>query len=87
MRINVYAEELTDRIEVISKAPPNHPDVEFKGIRFYLASPDTLHSDPDDDDSSAITIWVPWTRRGGHDPSLVVNLLRDMANELEASFQ
>ncbi len=86
MRLNIYAEELTDRTEVIRKAPPNHPDEEFRGVRFYLASPDVLHADPDDDDSSAVTIWVPWTKRGGHRPDVVSNLLRRMADELDAEF-
>jgi hypothetical protein len=86
MRINVYAEELTDRVEVVGKAPPNHPDVEFRGVRMYLASPDVLHADPDDDDSSAITIWVPWTRAGGHRPDAVSGLLRRMADALDEAF-
>jgi hypothetical protein len=86
MRINVYAEELTDRIEVARKAPPNHPNEEFRGIRLYLASPDVLHADPADDDSTAITIWVPWTKRGGHRPDVVCDLLRRMADELEGAF-
>lgn len=86
MRINVYAEELTTDIEVVVKAPDNHPDVEFRGIRMYLDSPDTLHKDPDDDDRSAITIWVPWTRAGGHRPDVVTRLLRRMADRLDAAF-
>lgn len=86
MRINIYAEELTDRIEVVTKAPPNHPDTEFAGIRLYLASPDVLHADPDDDDSSAITIWVPWTRAGGHRPEAVIDLLLSAAGALSDRF-
>ncbi len=38
MRINIYAEELTDRIEVISKAVDG---VTFTGLRFYLYLPVT----------------------------------------------
>lgn len=87
MRINIYAEELTDRVEVVTKAPPNHPDTQFAGIRMYLASPDVLHADEDDDDSSAITVWVPWTRAGGHRPDVVVDLLRSMAEELEQFYE
>lgn len=87
MRINVYAEELTTNMEVVRKAPDNHPDVEFRGIRMYLASPSELHSGADDDDRSAITLWVPWTRAGGHKPDVVVNLLRNMANLLELEYE
>jgi len=43
MRVNVYADEITDRVEIISK----HIDVhDFIGLRFY-----------GDDDSAAITFW------------------------------
>lgn len=87
MRINVYAEELTDEVEVISKSPDNHPNESFKGIRMYLQSPDVLHRDPDDDDRSAITIWVPWSRAGGHRPDVVSSLLRRMADELDVAYQ
>lgn len=65
MRVNVYAEEMTDRIEIIEKKV--NGDV-FTGLRFYLELPVTtmpsgehvrgpfLHG-PDDDDSSAVTFW------------------------------
>ena len=68
MRVNVYAEEMTDRIEVISKTIDGR---EFTGIRFYTELPATkTHADgtveqvkgpfvhhPGDDDSSAVTFW------------------------------
>lgn len=63
MRINIYAEELTDRVEVISKTVDG---VTFTGLRFYLYMPVTvgdshakgpfLHREGDDD-SSAVTFW------------------------------
>lgn len=84
MRINVYAEELTDRVEIIEKSPDSHPDVTFYGVRFYLKSPDGLHDDPDDDDSSAITLWVPWTKASGHQPRVITSLLMEMADSLYA---
>ena len=64
MRVNVYAEEMTDRIEIISKEIDGH---KFTGLRLYLYMPVTLPDGtqakgpfihrPGDDDSSAITIW------------------------------
>lgn len=36
MRVNVYAEEMTDRIEIISKKIDGH---KFTGLRFYLELP------------------------------------------------
>lgn len=63
MRVNVYAEEMTDRIEIITKVIDGHA---FTGLRLYLELPATvggreyrgpfLHH-PGDDDSSAVTFW------------------------------
>lgn len=71
MRVNVYAEEMTERVEIVQKG-------EFTGLRFYLELPVTipeghyergLHADrdcnfqgpfihhPGDDDSAAVTFW------------------------------
>ncbi len=70
MRVNVYAEEMTDRVEIISK------DIDgqiFTGLRFYLELPVTVKGfndgtpdvqmrgpfihRPADDDSAAVTFW------------------------------
>ena len=64
MRVNVYAEEITDVIEVIEKTTP---DGTFTGLRMYLYLPVTqkngshiagpfMHH-PGDNDSAAITVW------------------------------
>ena len=69
MRVNVYAEEMTDRVEIISKEIQGQA---FTGLRFYLELPVSvaqaqggavsqirgpfLHH-PGDDDSSAVTFW------------------------------
>lgn len=72
MRVNVYAEEMTDRIEIITKEIDGQ---KFTGLRFYLELPVTVpiqdngkhigytqHQGPfmhrpGDDDSSAVTFW------------------------------
>ena len=71
MRVNVYAEEMTDRVELISKTIDGH---EFTAVRFYLELPCTLPGTygpghptenvrgpfihrPGDDDSAAVTFW------------------------------
>jgi hypothetical protein len=63
MRVNVYAEEMTDRVEIISKDIDGH---RFTGLRFYLELPATVNGvqyqglfmhRPGDDDSSAVTFW------------------------------
>jgi hypothetical protein len=63
MRVNVYAEEMTDRVEIISKEIEGQ---RFTGVRFYLELPATVDGrqyrgpfthQPGDDDSSAVTFW------------------------------
>jgi hypothetical protein len=63
MRVNVYAEEMTERIEIISKEIDGH---NFTGLRLYLELPATVGGQqyqgpfmhrPGDDDSSAVTFW------------------------------
>lgn len=63
MRVNIYAEELTDRVEIISKEIEGKT---YTAVRFYLELPATvggvqhqapfMHR-PGDDDSSAVTFW------------------------------
>lgn len=68
MRVNVYAEEMTDRVEIISKTTE---DGTFTGLRFYLELPISVpsgsghrvtHRGPfihraGDDNSAAVTFW------------------------------
>lgn len=82
MRINVYAEELTDEVELVTK---HVDDAEFGprtfyGLRFYLKSPPELHHSEDDDDRSAITLWVKWTRAEGTDMSTIFSLLARLSS-------
>ena len=83
MRVNVYAEEMTERLAIISKEIDGQ---KFTGLRFYLELPVTLpgpanglltfkgpfmHSHGDDD-SSAVTFW------GKHDLREVLRKALDM---------
>ncbi len=64
MRVNVYAEEMTNRVEIISKEIDGNM---FTGLRLYLELPVSMPNGthvsgpfthrPDDDDSSAVTFW------------------------------
>ena len=83
MRVNVYAEELTSRVEIIGKEIDGHT---YTGVRFYLELPSTdpitgkqhsgpfLHR-PGDDDSSAVTFW------GKRDMQLVLAKALDLLGE------
>lgn len=57
MRLNVYSQELTKEIELVSAEADT--GITYYGVRIYLASPDVLHHTDDDDDRSAITFWLP----------------------------
>jgi hypothetical protein len=59
-RYNVYSQELTKDIELVSKTADT--GIRYYGVRMYLASPDILHHTADDDDRSAITFWLPNAR-------------------------
>lgn len=68
MRVNVYAEEMTDRIEITEKVVEG---IKFTGLRFYLELPVTIPTGhggvtvfkgpfqhhQGDDDSAAVTFW------------------------------
>lgn len=65
MRVNIYSEELTDRVELVQKT---NDEGTFTGVRFYLYLPATDPQDgrqvkapfmhrPGDDDSAAVTFW------------------------------
>lgn len=64
MRVNVYAEEMTEQVEVIGKTIDGHT---YTGLRLYLHLSTTLPDGsqakgpfmhrPGDDDSSAVTFW------------------------------
>lgn len=54
----------------------------FYGVRFFIDSPASLHYSPQDDDRSAITLWVPWTKKGGHDFKAVHAMLMALDDSL-----
>ena len=64
MRLNIYSQELTQEVELVSKRTvrPGGDAVTYYGVRLYLASPEILHHTPEDDDRSAITFWIPHER-------------------------
>jgi hypothetical protein len=90
MRVNVYAEEITQRVELVTKVINGQ---EFVGVRFYLELPVTQHMDdgrgylqhrgpfihtPGDDDSAAVTFW------GKKDSSFAFAKALDMLDQFSA---
>lgn len=57
MRINVYSQELTNEVALVSK--PSNTGVTYHAVQMILHSSDKLHHPPKDDDRSAVTFWLP----------------------------
>lgn len=84
MRINIYHQEYTDRVELVSTVADTGS--KFVGVRMYLQSPDCLKPPMhQDDDSSAITFWVPSNNKGYKtgDEQVLAKLFRKMSDFLE----
>lgn len=89
MRLNVYAEELTDEVDVVTKVVEDEEFGRrvFYGVRLYLKSPPELHHSTEDDDRSAITLWVKWTKAEGTDLGLLRSLLRKLMSAQDSVFE
>jgi len=57
MRINVYSQEQTDEVLLISKE--SNTGIVYHAAQMILHSSDKLHRPPEDDDRSAVTFWLP----------------------------
>jgi hypothetical protein len=82
MRVNVYAEEMTNRIEIIGKEIDGHT---FTGLRFYLELPATVQSGP----LAGQNVQGPFTHRPGDDDSAAVTFWgkRDLRDVLRKALQ
>ena len=78
MRVNIYAEEMTNRVELVSKEIDGQT---FTGVRFWLALPVSANGQqfqgpfihrPGDDDSAAVTFW------GKRDLRIALHLALDL---------
>lgn len=57
MRINVYSQELTDEVIMLSKE--SNTGITYHAAQLILHSSPMLHHPPQDDDRSAVTFWLP----------------------------
>lgn len=63
MRLNVYSQELilidpgNPAIELVDQRA--NTGIHYHAVRMFLHSTDKLHDDPEDDDRSAVTFWLP----------------------------
>lgn len=65
MRVNIYDNEVRDRVEVVS-ATAGNTGMTFFGVRIYVG--DDIE---DCDETGGVTWWIPWTKSGGHDLDIV----------------
>lgn len=80
MRINIYSQELTKEVTVVSKTAAD-TGITYHGVRLFLHSPDLLHHTEQDDDRSAITFWIPHAE--SFTPADLATVFRQMADEVE----
>lgn len=95
MRVNVYAEEMTDRVEIITKEIEG---TEFTGLRLYLELPASLvamRPATVEDKEQAMHVKAPFIHRPGDDDSSAVTfwgkrdlrvVLRKMLGELDKHY-
>lgn len=57
MRINVYSQELTEETTLIFKE--SNTGARYHAVQLMLHSTPKLRHTPQDDDRSAVTIWLP----------------------------
>jgi hypothetical protein len=69
MRVNVYAEEMTDRVEVIEKVVEGQT---FTAVRFYLELPSTIPWPEPEDPAATRNVRGPFIHRPGDDDSAAV---------------
>ena len=57
MRVNVYSQELTSEVLLVTKV--SNTGIAYHAAQLILHSSDKLHQPPTDDDRSAVTFWLP----------------------------
>ena len=77
MRINVYSQELTSEVKLIEKE--SNTGVVYSAVQLILHSSPMLHHPPEDDDRSAITIWLP---KSSARRAELANALQEMATKV-----
>jgi hypothetical protein len=74
MRINVYSQELTSEVNLVSKV--SNTGLTYHAVQLMLHSSPMLHHPPADDDRSAVTFWLP---KSGHRRDEFADALERMA--------
>jgi hypothetical protein len=86
MRVHVYSQELTSETDLVRKEGTDkegQPET-FYGVRLFLKSPEELHHTPEDDDRSAVTLWLP---KSPHRRAMLAKALREMADHVQSTYE
>lgn len=76
MRVNVYSQELTNEVHLISK--PSNTGVTYSAVQLMLHSSPMLHHPPEDDDRSAITLWLPKSKQRREELALALARMAEL---------
>ena len=79
MRINVYSQELTEEVRLISKE--SNTTVSYHAVQMMLHSSPMLHHPPEDDDRSAVTFWLPKSASRRESLAMVFESMARMVRE------
>jgi hypothetical protein len=80
VRINVYSQELTSEVKLIEKE--SNTGLVYSAVQLMLHSSPMLHHPPEDDDRSAVTIWLP---KSTERRARLARALREMADLVMAA--
>lgn len=80
MRINVYSQELTTEAELVVQKKSN-TGIVYSAVRLFLHSSDKLHHPPQDDDRSAVTFWLPKSKKRREEFAMILERLADMVRK------
>jgi hypothetical protein len=79
MRVNIYGEETTTKVQIVKKAVNQKT---FVGVRFYLKSHPDLHHSEFDNDESGVTFWTRYTQAGGNHTIELAKILQQACDLL-----
>ena len=83
MRINVYSQELTNEVKLISKE--SNTGLVYHAVQLLLHSSDRLHHPPLDDDRSAVTLWLPKSEGRRESLAMTLEALAKLVREAPAA--
>lgn len=81
MKINVYSQELTSEVKVITKTCSN--GMSHHAASLILHSSNMLHNAPDDDDRSAVTFWLPSSKERREDMARAFESIANVFREVK----